>query len=364
MTNTAAGVTGPLPTTMTAAVCNGRGGLRLTLRPVPHPDSEEVLVRMAMCGICGTDLKILDGQLPRPRAAEDIVPGHEWTGTVVACGDNVDEFRPGDRVCIEAQVGCGRCENCLTGQRTICLNFADVSKGHRATGLTIDGGFAEYVLHGVQALHRIPDNVSFADAVLITTAGTGLHGLEIAGGQLAGRDVAVFGPGPLGLMTTQLCTLFGAARTFLAGTRESRLAAGTSLGASHVIDVRRTDPVQSILGLTSGKGVDLAVEASGDTAVPQQCVDVTKPGGRILAIAYYPDHVLIDLTTVVRKSITLYTARGEGGNSVRQAVALAAAGRLRGAELVTHTFPLANITEAVRVVRERDGDPIKVVITP
>ena len=136
------------------------------------------------------------------------------------------------------------------------------------------------------------------------------------------------------------------------------------LGADHVINAREADPVAGILGLTGGAGADLAIECSGSAETPQQCAEVTKRGGKIVIVAFYPDRVTFDLTAVVRKDISIHTSRGEGGNNVKRAVALAAQGKLRGAEMVTHRFPLEDIGTAFRTLRDRAGDPVKVVILP
>lgn len=348
---------------MRAAVLFGPGDIRVVDRPVPEPGPDEVLVRVRMCGICGTDLKILAGHFPLTPPFGQFVPGHEWTGEVAAVGAAVDEFAVGDRVCIEAHRGCGRCANCLVGKYTACLNYGNAAKGHRASGMTANGGFADYVLHHVSALHRLPDQLDYEDAVLITTAGTGLYGLDVAGGYIAGQDVAVFGPGPVGLMAARVCVLLGASSVFLVGTRKSRLDLGRDLGAEPV-NAADTDAVETIRERTGGHGVDLAIEASGAPEVPQQCADVTKRGGKILFLAFYPEPVRIDLSAVVRKDITMFTSRGEGRDNVRRAVALARDGRLRGRELVTHRFPLEDIAEALRVLRTREGDPVKVVVQP
>jgi L-iditol 2-dehydrogenase len=251
------------------------------------------------------------------------------------------------------------------GKYTACLNYGQVDKGHRATGFTANGGFAEYVIHHVSALYKLPDNVSFEDAVLITTAGTGLYGLDATGGYIVGQDVVVIGPGPIGLMTVQVCKQMGAARVILTGTRDSRLAMGRTLGADVTINVREQDPVEAIMDLTGGRGIDLAIECSGFPGAPQQCVELTKRGGKILFLAYYPDDkVTFDLNAIVRNDVNIYATRGEGGNNVKRAVALAASGRLKGAELVTHHFPLEEITEGFRTMRERIGDPLKIVFVP
>ncbi len=357
-------LTAPLPETMRAAVLFGPGDIRVTDRPIPVPGPDEVLVKVAMCGTCGTDLKIFDGHFPQTPPFGQFTPGHEWAGTVAATGSQVDEFTAGDRVCIEAHSGCGRCDNCLVGRYTACLNYGNPAKGHRATGMTVDGGFAEYAVHHVSALYPLPPQLSFEDGVLITTAGTGLYGLDVAGGYVAGQDVVVVGPGPVGLTTVQVLKALGAAQVILVGTRPSRLELGRRLGADHVINARDADPARAIAELTGGQGADLTIECSGAAEAPQLCAETTKRGGKIIVVAFYAGPVTVDLSAVVRKDITIYTSRGEGGNNVKRAVALAAQGKLRGAEMVTHRFSLEEIATAFRVVREREGDPVKVVIVP
>lgn len=357
-------MTTALPSVMRAAVLFGPGDIRVTDRPVPVPGPDEVLVKVAMCGTCGTDLKIFDGHFPQTPPFGEFTPGHEWAGTVAAVGARVDEFAPGDRVCIEAHSGCGRCDNCLAGRYTACLNYGDTAKGHRASGLTTDGGFAEYAVHHVSALYPLPPQLSFEDAVLITTAGTGLYGIDVAGGYVAGQDVVVIGPGPVGLTTVQALKALGAAQVILVGTRQSRLELGKRLGADHVVNAREADAAAAVSEFTGGQGADLTIECSGALSAPQLCAEVTKRGGKILVVAFYPDKVTVDLAAIVRKDITIFTSRGEGGNNVKRAVALAAQGKIRGAEMVTHRFGLEEIATAFRVVRERDGDPVKVVVVP
>ncbi|MBV9600579.1 MAG: zinc-binding dehydrogenase, partial [Chloroflexi bacterium] len=129
-------------------------------------------------------------------------------------------------------------------------------------------------------------------------------------------------------------------------------------------DVRSEDPVVALRRITHGLGADVVIEASGAMSAPQQAVEMVKRGGKILFLGFYPAPVTFDLSAAIRDDVTLYTTRGEGAGAVRRALSLAAQGRIRGRELVTHRFGLEQIQEAFRVVREREGDPIKVVIVP
>jgi L-iditol 2-dehydrogenase len=267
-------------------------------------------------------------------------------------------------VAIEAHKGCGRCENCIVGKYMACLNNGNRAKGHRATGFTADGGFAEYAVHHINALYKMPENVSWEDAVLVTTAGTGLYGLDVAGGFIAGESVVVIGPGPVGLMTVQVCKALGAGQVILVGTRDSRLQLGARLGADTTINARQEDPVAAVKRLVGRNGADMVIESSGALDAPQQCVQMVKRAGRLLFLAFYRDKVTFDLSLAIQNDVTLFTSRGEGGGNVKRALALAAEGKIRGRDLVTHHFPLDQINEGFRVVREREGDPIKVVFVP
>jgi L-iditol 2-dehydrogenase len=347
---------------MRAAVLFGPNDVRVLDKPVPRPGPGEVLVQVAMCGTCATDLKLQTHPFPNQPPFGEFTPGHEWTGTVAELGPTVDELAVGDRVAIEAHRGCGRCENCVLGMYTACLNYGNLAKGHRASGMSVDGGFAEYAVQHVSSLYRLPDNLAWEDAVLITTAGTSMYGLDAIGGYVAGQSVAVIGPGPVGLMTMQACKALGAAPVILIGTRQSRLELGKRLGADCVVSA--DEAVQTVRRLTSGLGADVVIECSGAMSAPQQAVEMVKRGGKILFFGFYPRPVTFDLSQAIRDDVTLYTTRGEGASAVKRALSLAAQGRIRGRELVTHHFPLEAIQEAFRVVRERDGDPIKVVVVP
>jgi L-iditol 2-dehydrogenase len=294
----------------------------------------------------------------------EFIFGHEYAGEVVAVGGTVDEFRVGDRVVVEAHMGCRRCENCIRGLYTACLNFGNTRRGHRANGFTTNGGLAQYAVNHVNTLYRIPDRVSYEEAVVVTTAGSPLYGLERAGGYFAGETVAVLGPGPIGLMAVQLVKALGAVRVVLTGTRPGRLVLGKELGADVVVNAREQDPVAVVRELTGGRGADVTIDCAGGDDTFDQSIKMTKPGGRVILVAFYHGPVTADVGDAVRRNITIHTERGEGGGSVGRALALTAAGRLRPKPLVSRTFPLAEVRRGFEVVEQRIGDPIKVIFQP
>jgi L-iditol 2-dehydrogenase len=294
----------------------------------------------------------------------EFIFGHEYAGDVVAVGSTVDEFRVGDRVVVEAHMGCRRCENCIRGLYTACLNFGNMRRGHRANGFTTNGGLAEYALNHVNTLFRIPDSVSYEEAVVVMTAGSPLYGLERAGGYFAGETVAVLGPGPIGLMALQLVKALGAVRVILTGTRPARLALGKELGADVIVNSREQDPVAVVREATGGRGADVTIDCAGGDDTFDQAIRMTKPGGRVILVAYYHGPVTADVSDAVRRNLTIYTERGEGGTSVGRALALLAAGRVRAKPLVSQIFPLSEVRRGFEVLEKRIGDPIKVIFHP
>src|SRR3989475_9577389 len=181
--------------------------------------------------------------MPQTPPSGESIFGHEYAGNVAAVGRTVDEFRVGDRVVVEAHMGCRRCENCIRGLYTACLNYGNRTRGHRANGFTTNGGLAEYAVNHVNTLYRIPEGVSYEEATVVMTSGSPLFRLENAGGYFAGETVAVLGPGPIGLMAIQLVRALGATRVILTGTRDSRLAVGRQLGAAATVHSPAGDPV-------------------------------------------------------------------------------------------------------------------------
>src|SRR5262249_20605046 len=158
-----------IPETMTAVVLHGADDMRVERRPVPQPGPREVLLKVAGASICGTDVKVLGRTLPGQPAGGFII-GHENAGTGAPRGLGGDEFQIGTRVAVEVHKGCERCENCIKGWYTSCLNYGNLEKGHRAKGLTCDGGFAEYAVNHINTLYRLPDNLTFEQACMVTTA--------------------------------------------------------------------------------------------------------------------------------------------------------------------------------------------------
>jgi 2-desacetyl-2-hydroxyethyl bacteriochlorophyllide A dehydrogenase len=342
-------------------VLHNADDMRVEERSVPQLGPGEVLLKVNVASICGTDVKVLHRTLQGQPAGEFIM-GHEYAGTVAALGPGVNEFLIGERVAVEVHKGCDRCENCIKGWYTSCLNYGDLAKGHRAKGLTCDGGFAEYAVNHINTLYRLPDNLTFEQACMVTTAASPLWAIDLMGGYLAGETVLVLGPGPIGLIAVQLCKALGAERVILSGTRDSRLEIGKQHGADFTINVRKENLAERVREITQGKGADSVLECAGGPTSMQEALENVKRGGRIGVVAWYPGPVQMDMNLAVRSNVRIYAARGEGGMNCGRSLALMSAGKIAADPIITHHFTLDQIHEAFRTYVERIGNALKVVI--
>lgn len=351
-----------VPETMRAAVLMGPNQLEVREVDTPCPGPMEVLLKVEACACCGTDLALMANPFPGQPPFGSFIPGHEYAATVAALGEAVDEFEVGNRVAVEAHLGCMRCKNCRIGNYTACFNYG--SPKHRANGFTSNGGFAQYVVNNVNTVHRLTDTIDFNEAALITNLGCVLYGFQTLGGYVAGDHVAVIGPGPLGLISTQVAKAFGAERVYLIGTRDSRLNLGSATGADRIINVHNENALGVVLKETGGRGADIVIECSGAHDAPMTAIKMAKPMGKILLLGIPYAPVSVDLEDLIQNNKSIHTARGEGWSNVSRAVSLVSSGRITLKLYVTHSFGLDEINTAFRTFAERIEGAVKVIVKP
>jgi 2-desacetyl-2-hydroxyethyl bacteriochlorophyllide A dehydrogenase len=339
---------------MLAAVCEKPHEIRLREVDAPTPGPGEVLCRVRACGFCGSDLHIIEGAFPGVQYP--LIPGHEWSGEVAEAGEGVEVFHPGDRIAIEPHASCGRCENCLRGQYTICLNYGRWP--HRHIGYTADGGFAEFCVVPVQCLHLIPDDMGFAEATLVTTAGTAIMGLERARVETGDR-VLVLGAGPVGMLTAQFARFLGAGEVIITDVDEARLAMARDCGIDRPVHAERDDLASAV----GPGGVDLAAVCAGVPALVNEALGNLRRGGRLLLLGLSGGRgAEIDTDLVVLENLTVFGSRAEGDRACSRAIRAYASGRLSSAALVTHRFPLGEFCAAYNVFHNRRDGAMKVVV--
>jgi L-iditol 2-dehydrogenase len=248
----------------------------------------------------------------------------------------------------------------MTGRYTICENYGNLELGHRHYGFTAPGAYAQYIVCSDRTVHHIPDSISFEEATNVDTAATALHGVK-RGRLIPGEDVAVFGPGALGLLSFQFVRALGAGRVFVIG-RGERLALAEKMGAIPV-NYEKADPVEQIKSATGGKGVAVAIDCAGSVISVQQAVAVTKKGGRVVLNGFPQAPVELPITQIVLDEKDLLGVRADP-NTCEETIPLIANGTIKIKPLITHVFPLDQFAEAYKVFTERIEGAVKVIVKP
>ncbi|MBX6389918.1 MAG: zinc-binding dehydrogenase [Frankia sp.] len=347
-----------MPTTMRAAVFEA-DGRRLALRElsVPEPGPLEVLVQVAACGICLSDVHLLDGSIPPVRPV--VVPGHEAAGVVVAVGELVPQWQPGDEVVLGGGRPCQACRACARGRSDACENF-------EIMGFAYDGAWAEYVVVPYGTLIPKPAGLSFPEAAILADAvSTPYAGLIERGGLRPGEAVGLWGIGGLGVHAVQIARLVGAAPIIAVDPNPAARARALAAGADHALDPADPDVVSQVLAVTDGRGLDLAVDLAGANAVLAQGQRCLARGGRLLVIGLSMEPLALApglLLGVLRQSVLGHL--GYGRRDLEQVVALAGAGRIDVSGSISGLLALDEVHEGVRRLAEKDGDPIRLVIEP
>jgi threonine 3-dehydrogenase len=329
-------------------------GIEIMEVPKPRPRNDEVLVRVEACGICGTDLHFYEWvdharwiTLPR-------ILGHELVGEIAEVGTQVKGLKVGQRVVTETWGGCGLCYYCRLGRFNSCQNQLRI-------GQHSDGGMARYVTIPAVSIFPIPDSISTGDAAVLEPLGVALHALERC--ELKpGDDVAILGPGPIGLLATQLVKQSGAALIFVAGLDEDdqRLAFAEKWGGIR-INISQESLRDRVIQMTAGRGVDLVLEMSGGKGAIDAAVQITKPGGQI-AIVGLGTPGTFDFNQMVHKEITLHGCWRRQPSTWYRAINLVKEGRVQVGEVVTHKLPLTQAEEGFKALLDRQA--IKVLLLP
>jgi len=352
---------GPIPKTMRAGVYREKGIVRVEEVPVPEVDEGEVLIKVAACGVCGTDIKKIFHRYVEPPQ----ILGHELAGRVVAVGPKVTKWRPGDRVMSFHHIPCGRCFYCERRLFSQC-------KQYKTTGLTAGftpngGGFAEYVKampwvadRGIIAL---PDNVLFEEATFLEPINTILKAVRKA--RVATNEtVLVTGCGPIGLQLLMVAKLQGA-RLYTSDPMGTRRAKSLTLGAIESFDPTDGKLVEHIRARTEGRGADAVLVAVAHPAVVVEALAAARPGGRVLLFAANDPVTKIEFPAAAvgideKEILGSYSAAVD---IQEEAAALVLQKKLPVMEIVTHRFPLDRIQEALELAAKPTAESLKVLIT-
>lgn len=323
---------------------------------VPEPGADDVLVKLDIVGICGSDVHYYEhGNIGDYVVEGDFILGHECAGEVVAVGENVQNLAEGDRVALEPGVPCGKCEHCRSGKYNLCPDvvFFATPPYH--------GVLQNYVTHPKDMCFKLPDNVSNTEGALVEPLAVGLHATELGNVKL-GDTVIVFGAGCIGLVTLLSAKARGASKVIVIDILENRLNKAMELGADVTINPIDDDVMSVVAKVTESKGADVVIETAGADITVKQTVDVMSTGGTI---------VLVGMTAKSEVSFDFMKLMGKEGvvktifryrNLYPVAINAIASGAIDVKDIVSHEFGFEDTKEAFDYVINNANDVIKAVI--
>jgi len=341
---------------MKAAVLFGKKDIRFEERPIPEPAANEVQLRVASVGVCGSDVHYYrEGRIGDFVVKEPIVLGHEFSGAVSAAGGDVTKVKEGDRVVVEPGFPCGVCDLCLSGNYNVCdkVDFFGTPP--------IDGAFQEYVTAPERFVFPIPDEMSYEEGAFVEPTAVAVH--SVNRGSVTLGDVAlVIGAGPIGLLTMQAAYSAGAAKVYISDFDKDRLRTAESLGATETVDAAK-GTVKQVMTLTGGMGADVVLEAVGKAETLNEAIDAARPAGRVVAVGLSPEVTLpFHFFEFMKKELD-FLGVWRYRWAYPPAIALLASKRVRVDPLITHRFSLDQVEEALATCSEMRGKPIKVVVS-
>lgn len=352
---------------MRAVVYEGPDDLRLeeVVEPRLH-GPEDAIVRVAMTSICGSDLHVMHGLMPKMKAGT--IVGHEFTGVVDTVGSEVTRFRVGDRVLGPAAVWCGRCRPCLHGLYGACERGGVFGSGPLFGDL--QGAQAEYVRvpYADVTLQPIPDGLTDEEVIfagdILPTAYSAVVGLNPRGeGVQAGDSVVVLGAGPVGLCAVACARLIGPKQVIAVDMEADRLAMAVRLGADRVVDAS-TEDARAVVGeVTDGWGADYVVEAVGRQETLNDAVAMAAPGGCVSVVGVFQRPVSVNAPRLMAKNVSLTMGMGDLGR-MAELIDLIGAGSLDLTPIVTHRMGLEEAVRAYELFDKRTDGAIKIVLSP
>jgi 6-hydroxycyclohex-1-ene-1-carbonyl-CoA dehydrogenase len=339
---------------MKAAIFYEQGQpLRIEDRPDPKPGPEEVLVGIAACGICHTDIGYIDHGVPTFKKPP-LILGHEASGRIAKVGKGVEGFTPGDRVLMGNVFACGKCPNCLMGRGNVCENM-------RMLGNHLDGAFAEYAVAPARDVFHLPDEVPLIEGSIIADAiSTPYHAVVNRAQVKAGEQVVVFGTGGVGMNCVQVAAAVGG--TVIAVDRvKQKLELAKQLGAMDVIDTKaESQPAKAIRRISMG-GADVAMECIGNPSTIRMAYDSLKPGGRLVIVGYPAGQADLNLARLMFREQQIIGSLGCRNVDFPKVIDLVKMGKIQVRPIVSGTFPLEKINDGLDQMR--GGETLRTVVT-
>ena len=325
--------------------------------PIPEPGLGEVLVKVAFCGICHSDLSLINGTFPAQRPV--VTQGHEASGTIAKLGPDVDGWSVGDRVVVAAGRPCGGCPNCRRGDIGHCLRL-------QLMAFAYDGAWAEYTVALAAGLTRVPDNVPLEQAAILADAVSTPFGAVVHTGKVGiGESVGVWGVGGIGTHIVQLSRLVGAAPIIAVDINPVVRDRALELGADHAFDSRDPDLKAKIAEVTGGRGLDVAFDAVGLKVTFEQALECLTVGGRMVGVGMSAESPTVGPTSMFglfQKKVLGHL--GYENADIETLAKLVSLGRLDLSRSISRIIGLEEIQAGIDALDHADGNPIRILVQP
>lgn len=330
--------------------------LEMVQMSAPEIGPDDILVRVRACGICGSDVHGFDGSTGR--RIPPLVMGHEAAGEVAAIGANVDDLKVGDRVTFDSTIYCGRCFHCVRGEVNLCENreVLGVSPGPYRR----HGAFAEFVAVPRRIVYRLPDSLSYQQAALIEAVSVAVHAVAISP---KAETAVVVGAGMIGVLAAQALRAAGSKQVIAIDVDDARLGRARDLGVQVTINSKTQDAVALVREMTDGRGVELAVECVGATDPIRTAIGCTRKGGAVTLVGNVAPTVELPLQEVVTRQLRLQGSCASSGE-YPQCIDLLASGAIQVDSLISAVAPLAEGPQWFDRLYRREGNLMKVILTP
>lgn len=345
---------------MKAVVKYGQGPKMVEIRDVPKPEviPDSVLVAVKATGVCGWDIEMWQHRMANP-VTVPVIQGHEFCGIIEEVGEGVDDWCVADRVvCETSAVICGKCRWCRAGDYQVCPD-------RKGFGYGVNGAFASHVVVRQEILHRIPKSLSFEEAALTEPFCVVHHALTDQVRILPGDVVCIIGPGPIGLISLQVAKIQGASRTILVGVEGDKKRMDVALAegwADRVVCVNRENPIEVIMQITDGMGVDVVADCAGNSEALYTGLKCVRRCGQVVKIGWDPEPFNRSLDILIRKSLKLVGTFGHNWQNWEAVLRLLEAGRLQAKPLISEVIPISEWEVAFQRIENRQA--IKIVLYP
>ena len=341
---------------MKSAVFYDKQDIRYEEHPIPEIGAGEVLLKMEICGLCGTDIHKVLGETVPPSS----VLGHEVSGTIVKVGLGVEGYEEGDRVYVAHHVPCFTCHYCQRKMYTLCQQFKETNLD--------PGGFSEYIrvpaLHVKHTMGKLPDDVTFEQGALVEPVACCLHGFESIDIS-PGDSVLILGAGQIGCIQIQIVRHLLADQIIVSDINPYRLEQSLQFGADHAVNSQHENMVDKVLQLTEGHGVDHVIISAGISSLLPQAMECVRRGGTILVFAPFKnENISIPAERFFNDEIKVIGSYSSNPYNYETALQMIRQGVIATEKMVTHRFSLSQLSEAIQCAHNPNEEVLKVLIKP